>query len=203
MSLSTTVDSTQSEYILESGIILTPLSTDHVMPLFTAFSSDESSVRVAMPWLDSNQPMKTQIASFVVDVISGPNSDAYHHWVLIEPKTKSILGIIGFDVVRFRTLERRRLSRGIHWNLGYWISPTHRRLGLASESIDKMIMVASQCKVDVVQLAANPQNIGGITTIRSAIERHGGIPSEFGVEMIDENDGETIQYEAYWIIIGE
>lgn len=203
MPLSTTVDSTQSEYILESGIKLTPLCVDHVMPLFSAFSSDESSVRVAMPWLNSNQPMKTQIASFVIDVLSGPNSDAYHHWVLIEPETKSILGIIGFDVVRFRTLERRRLSRGIHWNLGYWIAPNYRRLGLASESIDKMMKVASECKVDVVQLAANPQNIGGITTIRSAIERHGGISSEFGVEMIEENDGEAIQYEAYWIIIGE
>ena len=156
-----------------------------------------------MPWLDSNQPMKTQIAEFVVDVTSGPNSNSYHHWVLVEPEMDLILGIIGFDVVRFRTLDRRRLSRGIHWNLGYWIAPSHRRRGLASESIDIMIAVAKESGVDVVQLSANPQNTGGLITIRSAVERHGGIVSEFGVEMIEESAGEISPYEAYWILTGD
>jgi len=201
--LSTTVDSPQSEYLLESGIQLTPLSAYHALPLCSAFSSDEKSVRVAMPWLDSNQPMKTQIAEFVVDVTSGPNSNSYHHWVLVDPEMDLILGIIGFDVVRFRTLDRRRLSRGIHWNLGYWIAPSHRRRGLASESIDIMIAVARESGVDVVQLSANPQNTGGLITIRSAVERHGGIVSEFGVEMIEESAGEISPYEAYWILTGD
>ena len=203
MSLSPTVDSTRLEYTLESGFILTPLSIEHVTPLFSAFSTDESSVHVAMPWLDSSQPMRSQIASFVVDVISGPNSNAYHHWVLVEPENNSVLGIIGFDVVRFRTFERRQLSRGIHWNLGYWIAPSHRRRGLASESIDIMIRVAKESEVDVVQLSANPENIGGIITIRSAVERHGGIVSGFGVEMIEESEGEAYPYEAYWILTGD
>ena len=203
MSLSPTVDSTRLEYTLESGFILIPLSIEHVTPLFSAFSTDESSVHVAMPWLDSSQPMRSQIASFVVDVISGPNSNAYHHWVLVEPENNSVLGIIGFDVVRFRTFERRQLSRGIHWNLGYWIAPSHRRRGLASESIDIMIRVAKESEVDVVQLSANPENIGGIITIRSAVERHGGIVSGFGVEMIEESEGEAYPYEAYWILTGD
>ena len=197
------MDSTRTEHILESGIILTPLSIDHVASLFSAFSTDKASVHVAMPWLDSTLPMKSQIASFVVDVISGPNSNAYHHWVLVEPDTGQILGIIGFDVVRFRTLERRRLSRGIHWNLGYWIAPSHRRRGLASESIDIMINIAKESGVDIVQLSVNPQNIGGLITIRSAVERHGGIVSGFGVEMIEESEGQEIQYEAYWILTGD
>ena len=196
------MDSTRTEHILESGIILTPLSVDHVTSLFSAFSTDESSVRVAMPWLESSLPMKSQIASFVVDVISGPNSNAYHHWVLVEPEMGFILGIIGFDVIRFRTLERRRLSRGIHWNLGYWIAPSHRRRGLASEAIDIMINIAKESGVDVVQLSVNPHNIAGLITIRSAVKRHGGIVSGFGVEMIEESEGETTQYEAYWILTG-
>ena len=200
---SPTVDSTRLEYTLESGFILTPLSIEHVTPLFSAFSTDESSVHVAMPWLDSSLPMKSQIASFVVDVISGPNSSSYHHWVLVNPDNNSVLGIIGFDVVRFRTIERRQLSRGIHWNLGYWIAPSHRRRGLASESIDIMIRVAKESEVDVVQLSANPENIGGIITIRSAVERHGGIVSGFGVEMIEESEGEVYPYEAYWILSGD
>jgi hypothetical protein len=66
-----------------------------------------------------------------------------------------------------------------------------------------MIAVAKESGVDVVQLSANPQNTGGLITIRSAVERHGGIVSEFGVEMIEESEGETAPYEAYWILTGD
>ena len=123
--------------------------------------------------------------------------------MLIDTDTDEIVGLIGFDVVRFRTFERKSLSRGIHWNLGYWIAPDYRRRGLASDSIDIMINIAAKCGVDVVQLSANPLNVGGIITIRSAVQRHGGINSEFGVELIEDNEGNMVEYEAYWILTGE
>jgi len=197
------VDWTRSEHVLESGIKLIPLSTNHSHALITAFSNDPHSVRIAMPWLDPSLSMEFQIRSFIMDVISGPNSNHYHHWVLIEQNSEEIVGLIGFDVVRFRTIERKSLSRGIHWNLGYWIAPDFRRRGLASKSIDIMINIASKCSVDVVQLSAAPENLGGIITIRSAVERHEGIISGFGVEMIEENEGNEVPYEAYWILTGE
>ena len=66
-----------------------------------------------------------------------------------------------------------------------------------------MITVASKYNVDVVQLSAAPENLGGLITIRSAVERHEGIISDFGVEMIEENLGNEVPYEAYWILTGE
>ena len=123
--------------------------------------------------------------------------------VLIDQNSEEIVGLIGFDVVRFRTIERKSLSRGVHWNLGYWIAPNFRLRGLASKSIDIMIYIASKSKVDVVQLSAAPDNLGGLITIRSAVERHQGIISDFGVEMIEENEGNIVPYEAYWILTGE
>ncbi len=197
------VDWTSTEHVLDSGIKITPLSHIHADSLVSAFSNDPNSVRIAMPWLDPSLSIDFQIRSFIVDVTSGPNANLYHHWILIEPLRKEIVGLIGFDVVRFRTEERKSLSRGIHWNLGYWIAPNFRRRGLASKSIDVLINIASNCDVDVVQLSADPQNEGGIITIRSAVERHGGIISEFGVELIEENEGNLIPYEAYWILTGE
>lgn len=196
------VDWTRLEHDLVSGIKLIPLSPNHTSALISAFSDDSNSVRIAMPWLDSSLSIEFQISTFIVDVTSGPNSNHYHHWVLIEPNTEEIVGLIGFDVVRFRTFERKSLSRGIHWNLGYWIAPNFRRRGLASDSIDVMIKIASKCGVDVVQLSADPNNLGGIITIRSAVERHGGIISEFGIELIEDNLGNMVEYEAYWIITG-
>ena len=95
------------------------------------------------------------------------------------------------------------MCRGVHWNLGYWIAPNFRRRGLASKSIDIMIKIASNSNVDVVQLSAAPDNLGGLVTIRSAVQRHEGIISDFGVEMIEENKGNEVPYEAYWILVGE
>ena len=66
-----------------------------------------------------------------------------------------------------------------------------------------MIAIASKSKVDVVQLSAHPENLGGIVTIRSAVERHGGMISDFGTEMIEEDEGNEVPYEAYWILTGE
>ena len=66
-----------------------------------------------------------------------------------------------------------------------------------------MIYIASKSNVDVVQLSAAPDNLGGLITIRSAVERHQGIISDFGVEMIEENEGNIVPYEAYWILTGE
>ncbi len=196
-------DWTRLEQDLESGIKLVPLTQNHTNALISAFTDDSSSVRIAMPWLDSSLSIEFQISTFIVDVTSGPNSNHYHHWVLIDTDTDEIVGLIGFDVVRFRTVERKSLSRGIHWNLGYWIAPDYRRRGLASDSIDIMINIAAKCGVDVVQLSANPLNVGGIITIRSAVQRHGGINSEFGVELIEDNEGNMVEYEAYWILTGE
>lgn len=197
------VDWTRSEHYLGYGINLVPLSSYHTHGLINAFTNDSNSVRIAMPWLDASLSMEFQIKSFILDVTSGPNSKYYHHWVLVDQNSQEIVGLIGFDVVRFRTVERKSLSRGVHWNLGYWIAPNFRRRGLASKSIDIMISIASKCKVDVVQLSADPENLGGIVTIRSAVQRHGGIISDFGVEMIEENEGNEVPYEAYWILTGE
>ena len=122
---------------------------------------------------------------------------------MVDQNSEEVVGLIGFDVVRFRTVERKSLSRGVHWNLGYWIAPTFRRRGLASKSIDIMIKIASNSNVDVVQLSAAPDNLGGLVTIRSAVQRHEGIISDFGVEMIEENEGNEVPYEAYWILVGE
>ena len=122
---------------------------------------------------------------------------------MVDQNSEEVVGLIGFDVVRFRTVERKSLSRGVHWNLGYWIAPTFRRRGLASKSIDIMIKIASNSNVDVVQLSAAPDNLGGLVTIRSAVQRHEGIISDFGVEMIEEKKGNEVPYEAYWILVGE
>ena len=197
------VDWTCSEHHLDDAIKLVPLSTNHTHSLINAFSNDPNSVRVAMPWLDSTLSIEFQIRSFIFDVTSGPNSIHYHHWVLVDQNSEEVVGLIGFDVVRFRTVERKSLSRGVHWNLGYWIAPTFRRRGLASKSIDIMIKIASNSNVDVVQLSAAPDNLGGLVTIRSAVQRHEGIISDFGVEMIQENEGNEVPYEAYWILVGE
>tara|TARA_B100001989_G_C24438185_1_gene412549 strand:+ start:90 stop:701 length:612 start_codon:yes stop_codon:yes gene_type:complete len=197
------VDWTSSEHHLDNGIKLVPLSKNHTQSLINAFANDPNSVRIAMPWLDTSLSIEFQIQSFIFDVTSGPNSIHYHHWVLIDQNSEEIVGLIGFDVVRFRTIERKSLSRGVHWNLGYWIAPNFRLRGLASKSIDIMIYIASKSKVDVVQLSAAPDNLGGLITIRSAVGRHQGIISDFGVEMIEENEGNIVPYEAYWILTGE
>ena len=203
MSPSEFIDWTRSEHHLGHGIKLVPLSSNHTDGLINAFTNDSNSVRIAMPWLEASLSMEFQIKSFIVDVTTGPNSIHYHHWVLVNQNSQEIVGLIGFDVVRFRTIERKSLSRGIHWNLGYWIAPNFRRRGLASKSIDIMIAIASKSKVDVVQLSAHPENLGGIVTIRSAVERHGGMISDFGTEMIEEDEGNEVPYEAYWILTGE
>ena len=197
------MDWTSSEHQLDNGIKLVPLSTNHTQGLINAFANDSNSVRIAMPWLNTSFPIESQIKSFIVDVTSGPNSIHYHHWVLVDQNTTEIVGLIGFDVVRFSTIERKSLSRGVHWNLGYWIAPNFRLRGLASKSIDIMIYIASKSNVDVVQLSAAPDNLGGLITIRSAVKRHEGIISGFGVEMIEENEGDIVPYEAYWILTGE
>ena len=65
-----------------------------------------------------------------------------------------------------------------------------------------MIDVAKRCEVDVVELMANPCNDGGVRTILSAVERHGGIPSEVERWMVDD-DGSDILYVSHWILTGD
>ena len=171
------------------------------MKIVEMFREDPDSVHRAMPWLSRNEPIGPQIASFIVDVSSGPNASNYHHWLIRENVGGGYLGIIGFDVVRFRTPEQQRTRRGIHWNLGYWIAPEERRHGLATASINAMISVARQCGVDVVELMADPRNEGGVRTILSAVERYDGFPSEVE-RWVTSDDGNDVLYVSYWITTG-
>ena len=182
--------------------ILDPLKEVDVVEVVEMFRGDPDSVHRAMPWLNRNESIGPQIASFIVDVSSGPNASNYHHWVIRENDGLGALGIIGFDVVRFKTSQQQKTSRGIHWNLGYWIAPEKRGRGIATISIDVMIDVAKRCEVDVVELMANPCNDGGVRTILSAVERHGGFPSEVERWMVDD-DGSDILYVSHWILTGD
>ena len=179
--------------------ILDPLKEVDVVEVVEMFRGDPDSVHRAMPWLNRNESIGPQIASFIVDVSSGPNASNYHHWVIREKYGFAALGIIGFDVVRFRTPQQQKTCRGIHWNLGYWVAPEERGRGVATMSIDAMIAVAKQCEVDVVELMANPHNEGGIRTILSAIDRHGGIPSEIE-RWVTTDDGHDVLYVSHWIL---
>ena len=181
--------------------VLVPLKEVDMMKIVEMFRGDPDSVHRAMPWLSRNEPIGPQIASFIVDVSSGPNASNYHHWLIRENVGGGYLGIIGFDVVRFRTPEQQRTRRGIHWNLGYWIAPEERGHGLATMSINAMISVARQCEVDVVELMADPRNEGGVRTILSAVERHDGFPSEVERWMTSD-DGNDVLYVSYWISTG-
>ena len=101
--------------------VLDPLKLADVIEVIEMFREDPDSVYRAMPWLEHNKPIGPQIASFIADVSSGPNASHYHHWIIRDNDEFAALGIIGFDVVRFRTPQQQLTSRGIHWNLGYWI----------------------------------------------------------------------------------
>ena len=46
---------------------------------------------------------------------------------------------------------------------------------------------------------ANPHNEGGIRTILSAIDRHGGIPSEIE-RWVTTDDGHDVLYVSHWIL---
>ena len=179
--------------------VLDPLKQADVIEVIEMFREDPDSVYRAMPWLERNKPIGPQIASFIADVSSGPNASHYHHWIIRDNDEFAALGIIGFDVVRFRTPQQQLTSRGIHWNLGYWITPEERGRGVATMSIDAMIAVARQCEVDVVELMASPHNEVGVRTILSAVERHGGIKSEVE-RWVASGDGTEILYVSHWIL---
>ena len=79
----------------------------------------------------SGQRRGGQLSDFLDEAERMGRAGLLHHWVMVDPRSDRLIGLIGFD--------RVTRSNKSDWNLGYWVRSLDQRQGIARKSIDAVL----------------------------------------------------------------
>ncbi|MEC7640498.1 MAG: GNAT family N-acetyltransferase, partial [Candidatus Thermoplasmatota archaeon] len=133
---------------VDDGLVLRPASPSVLNELQEAFEETWPEVSRAMPWIDIERDLKQQILSFLDETQRLGRSGLLHHWVMIDPRSERIMGLIGFDRVTRSTKS--------DWNLGYWVRSLNQKYGVAKRSIRAVLEWLGRGNSIVVELKVDP-----------------------------------------------
>ena len=151
---------------VDDGLVLRPASPSVLTELQEAFEETWPEVSRAMPWIDIERDLKQQILSFLDETQRLGRSGLLHHWVMIDPRSERIMGLIGFDRVTRSTKS--------DWNLGYWVRSLNQKYGVAKRSIRAVLEWLGRGNSIVVELKVDPHNLPGLSTVKHAVREWGG-----------------------------
>tara|TARA_B100000959_G_C14987649_1_gene626369 strand:- start:3512 stop:4105 length:594 start_codon:yes stop_codon:yes gene_type:complete len=157
---------TTSTIVVDEAILLRPVSSEHLLGVIEAFEETWPEVIRAMPWINPDKDMKSQIKEFVEDTERKGRSGILHHWAIVRKWDEEILGLIGFD--------RVTRSKEADWNLGYWVRSSEQQHGVARKSIDAALDWLRQSERLVVELKTDPKNSPGRKTVERTVRKWSG-----------------------------
>ena len=84
---------------VDDRLVLRPATSEYGSELIEAFEETWPEVSRAMPWVNPDQPLDTQIEDFLVETERMGRTGMLHHWVMVRPWDGALLGLVGFDRV--------------------------------------------------------------------------------------------------------
>ena len=151
---------------IDESLVLRPASKIHIPDIIEAFEETWPDVIRAMPWINPDKEINSQIEEFIKDTEKKGRSGLLHHWVMIRPWDGYLLGLVGFD--------RVTRSDTASWNLGYWVRSSEQRHGYARKSIDASLEWIGQTGKIIVEMKVDPKNLPGTKTVLRTVKKWGG-----------------------------
>ena len=157
---------------VDDGLVLRPATKAMVEEVQEAFEETWPEVSRAMPWINIQGDLRHQIFSFLDETERMGRSGLLHHWVMMDPRSERVMGLIGFD--RVTRLERSQ------WNLGYWVRSLDQKRGVSKRSIHAVIGWLDRGGSVIIELKVDPNNLAGMSTVRHAVQEWCGIRAPAG-----------------------
>ena len=171
----------------DDDLRLIPGSTIHKKEIIHGISVSGNEAFQAMPWLEMNEPIPSQLNEYLSDVSKYGAGGLSYHWAVYFHG--QFAGLIALDYTP-------NLTQG-HWNLGYWIQTPMQRKGIASRSIDSVLDWIGRGGLTSVEIHVDPENIAGTHTAESAIGRWNG--HRMKQKVVVEVSGQLIAHLC-WLI---
>jgi len=166
---------------------LLPAGPSHLSDIIKAMDESGTEIYQAMPWLEFDEPIPSQVAEYLQDVQRYGAGGLSYHWAV--EFSGRLAGLIALDYTP-------KLIEG-HWNLGYWVRPRYQRKGIASQSIDAVLDWIGRGGVTSVEIGVNPANHAGVRTAESTVQRWNGHALDAKIEV--EVAGQLVMHDC-WII---
>ena len=179
---------------VDDGLVLRPAGPSVLTELQEAFEETLPEVSRAMPWIDMERDLRQQILSFLDETQRMGRSGLLHHWVMTDPRSEQIMGLIGFDRVTRSTKS--------DWNLGYWVRSLNQKYGVAKRSIRAVLEWLGRGNKIVVELKVDPHNLPGLSTVKHAVREWGGTREPDG-DSASTVAGLRTMHHCYLIEIGD
>ena len=132
-------------------------------------------------------PIPPQVEEYLQDVERYGAGGLSYHWAVIY--SGEFAGLIALDYTPHLVIG--------HWNLGYWIRPSHQRKGIAGKSIDTVLNWIGRGGLTSVEIGVNPANVAGVRTAEAAVQRWRGHRLEEQIEV--EVAGQLIMHHCWFI----
>ena len=151
---------------VDEGLVLRPATKNNIPEIVEAFEETWPDVIRAMPWINPDKEIKSQIENFIGDTERKGRTGLLHHWIMVRPWDDYVIGLIGFDRVT-------RSDRAT-WNLGYWVRSSEQRHGYARKSIDAALSWLGQVGELIVEVKVDPNNAPGSKTVIRTVRKWNG-----------------------------
>jgi RimJ/RimL family protein N-acetyltransferase len=182
------------QIIVDDELLLEPASPNHLEELVGIFEDEVAEVRMALPWILSEEPLRPQMIPFLTDMQYYGEHGIMHNWMVRDRNTLIIVGMIGLDDSTHAV--------GADWNLGYWVRRIARGRTVATRMMDSVISFAKNIDCHALELKVSPANLAGVATVRSALRRWGGERAE-AADRDFEVEGKMVLHNSYLLRLQE
>ena len=178
---------------VDDRLVLRPATSEYGSELMEAFEETWPEVSRAMPWINPDQPFDIQIEDFLEETERMGRTGMLHHWVMVRPWDRALLGLVGFD--------RVTRSGKAFWNLGSWGRSSEQQHGVARKAIDATLAWLGEVEEYCVELKVDPRNHAGRSTVMRTVR------DWEGERCIDGDSAITVagvrtHHECHTIVIG-
>ena len=157
---------TTSSIRIDDNLVLRPVGLDHAEELIEAFEETWPEVSRAMPWINPDSPIPSQIEDFLEESERLGRTGRMHHWTMIRPWDNGFLGLIGYDNVTRSSVAK--------WNLGYWVRSSAQRHGIARKSINAVLSWMGEAESMIIEVKVDPLNLAGQGTVLQTVRNWNG-----------------------------
>ena len=179
---------------VDERLVLRPAALRNLEDLTEAFLETWPEVSRAMPWIDPDKDVHSQLYDFLEEAERMGRAGLLHHWIMVDPRSDRLIGLIGFD--------RVTRSKKSDWNLGYWVRSLDQRQGIARRSIDAVLKWIGEVSQMVIEVKVDPNNKAGLTTVNRALQDWGGVRAPEGDASITVAGLRTLHH-CHLIKVGE
>ena len=174
---------------IAEDFVLRPANKAILTNVIDAFNEDRDSALAALPWIDISKDINRQLSDMLFDIETASDADRLHFWS-IHDNTGRFAGMVGVgDELQFSNS---------HYNLGYWVTPSFRNRGIATQSVNSVLSwLESRGSHYRIEVAVHPHNKAGLATAEKVCLNWDGQTLEtfVGVELF----GRTIPHKVYLI----